>query len=174
MNSPADIEFSIAPSDSGIVDFTLVLPDAVSPEELGLGNDNRILGISLIKATITTTGNRHDNNSPNHGRRPRRTLLAQKPQEFTKTILSLTDDGKTMIQLTVERILPLVKLEDIFIATNKTYRELVLEQIPGLPEENILCEPIGRNTAPCIGLGAIHIAQKYDDAIMFVLRRLIT
>ena len=56
MNSPADIEFSIAPSDSGIVDFTLVLPDAVSPEELGLGNDNRILGISLIKATITTTG----------------------------------------------------------------------------------------------------------------------
>ena len=74
-----------------------------------------------------------------------------------------------MIQLTVERILPLVKLEDIFIATNKTYRELVLEQIPGLPEENILCEPIGRNTAPCIGLGAIHIAQKYDDAIMFVL-----
>ena len=56
VNSPADIEFSIAPSDSGIVDFTLVLPDAVSPEELGLGNDNRILGISLIKATITTTG----------------------------------------------------------------------------------------------------------------------
>ena len=74
-----------------------------------------------------------------------------------------------MIQLTVERILPLVKLKDIFIATNKAYRELVLEQIPGLPEENILCEPIGRNTAPCIGLGAIHIAQKYDDSIMFVL-----
>ena len=90
-------------------------------------------------------------------------------KNLPKQFLSLTDDGKTMIQLTVERILPLVKLEDIFIATNKTYRELVLEQIPGLPEENILCEPIGRNTAPCIGLGAIHIAQKYDDAIMFVL-----
>ena len=90
-------------------------------------------------------------------------------KNLPKQFLSLTDDGKTMIQLTVERILPLVKLEDIFIATNKTYRELVLEQIPGLPEENILCEPIGRNTAPCIGLGAIYIAQKYDDAIMFVL-----
>ena len=90
-------------------------------------------------------------------------------KNLPKQFLSLTDDGKTMIQLTVERILPLVKLEDIFIATNKTYRELVLEQIPRLPEENILCEPIGRNTAPCIGLGAIHIAQKYDDAIMFVL-----
>ena len=90
-------------------------------------------------------------------------------KNLPKQFLSLTDDGKTMIQLTVERILPLVKLKDIFIATNKAYRELVLEQIPGLPEENILCEPIGRNTAPCIGLGAIHIAQKYDDAIMFVL-----
>ena len=90
-------------------------------------------------------------------------------KNLPKQFLSLTDDGKTMIQLTVERILPLVKLEDIFIATNKAYRELVLEQIPGLPEENILCEPIGRNTAPCIGLGAIHIAQKYDDSIMFVL-----
>ena len=90
-------------------------------------------------------------------------------KNLPKQFLSLTDDGKSMIQLNVERILPLVKLEDIFIATNKTYRELVLEQIPGLPEENILCEPIGRNTAPCIGLGAIHIAQKYDDAIMFVL-----
>lgn len=90
-------------------------------------------------------------------------------KNLPKQFLSLTDDGKTMIQLTVERILPLVKLDDIFIATNKAYRELVLEQIPGLPEENILCEPIGRNTAPCIGLGAIHIAQKYDDAIMFVL-----
>lgn len=90
-------------------------------------------------------------------------------KNLPKQFLSLTDDGKTMIQLTVERILPLVKLEDIFIATNKVYKRLVLDQLPGLPEENILCEPVGRNTAPCIGLGAIHMAQKYDDAVMFVL-----
>lgn len=90
-------------------------------------------------------------------------------KNLPKQFLSLTDDGKTMIQLTVERILALVRLEDIFIATNKAYRELVLEQIPGIPEENVLCEPIGRNTAPCIGLGAIHISHKYDDAIMLVL-----
>ena len=86
-----------------------------------------------------------------------------------KQFLSLTDDGKTMIQLTVERIRPLVELEDIYIATNKDYKPLVLEQLPGIPEENILCEPIGRNTAPCIGLGAIHIAKKYEDALMMVL-----
>ncbi|MSS64514.1 mannose-1-phosphate guanylyltransferase [Velocimicrobium porci] len=90
-------------------------------------------------------------------------------KNLPKQFLSLTEDGKTMIQLTIERISPLVDINDIFIATNKEYRDLVLEQLPNLPEENILCEPVGRNTAPCIGLGAIHISQKYEDALMIVL-----
>lgn len=90
-------------------------------------------------------------------------------KSLPKQFLSLTDDGKTMIQLTVERISPLVKLEDIYIATNKDYKQLALEQLPGIPEENILCEPVGRNTAPCIGLGAVHMAKKYEDATMLVL-----
>ncbi len=86
-----------------------------------------------------------------------------------KQFLSLTNDGKTMIQLTVERILPLVDMEDIYIATNESYKALVKEQLPDIPECNILCEPVGRNTAPCIGLGAVHIQHKYDDAVMMVL-----
>ena len=90
-------------------------------------------------------------------------------QSLPKQFLSLTNDGKTMIQLTVERILPLVNLEDIYIATNTNYKHLVLEQLPGIPAENVLCEPVGRNTAPCIGLGAVHIQRKYEDAIMIVL-----
>lgn len=90
-------------------------------------------------------------------------------KNLPKQFLSLTDDGKTMIQLTVERILPLVDIEDVFIATNESYRALVREQLPDLPEENILCEPVGRNTAPCIGLGAAHIEKKYGDATMLVL-----
>ena len=90
-------------------------------------------------------------------------------QQLPKQFLSLTDDNKTMIQLTVERILPLVAMEDIYIATNQDYKALVREQLPDLPEQNILCEPVGRNTAPCIGLGAVHIARKYEDALMFVL-----
>lgn len=90
-------------------------------------------------------------------------------QSLPKQFLSLTNDGKTMIQLTVERILPLVAMEDIYIATNGAYKALVQEQLPDLPCQNILCEPVGRNTAPCIGLGAIHIHHKYDDAVMFVL-----
>lgn len=90
-------------------------------------------------------------------------------RSLPKQFLSLTDDGKTMIQLTVERISPLVELEDVYISTNRDYKRLVLEQLPGIPEENILCEPVGRNTAPCIGLGAAHIAKKYEDALMMVL-----
>lgn len=90
-------------------------------------------------------------------------------QNMPKQFLSLTDDGKTMIQLTVERILPLVNMEDIFIVTNRSYKDLVRQQLPELPEENILCEPVGKNTAPCIGLGAVHMAKRYGDAVMMVL-----
>lgn len=90
-------------------------------------------------------------------------------RNLPKQFLSLTGDGKTMIQLTVERILPLVEMQDIYVATNRSYKALVREQLPQLPEENILCEPVAKNTAPCIGLGAVHIARKYDDAVMFVL-----
>ncbi len=90
-------------------------------------------------------------------------------KNLPKQFLSLTGDGRTMIQLTIERILPIVAIEDIFISTNKDYKELVKQQIPNLPEQNILCEPVGRNTAPCIGLGAIYISHKYEDALMMVL-----
>ena len=90
-------------------------------------------------------------------------------KSLPKQFLSLTDDGKTMIQLTVERILPLVKMEDIYISTNRDYKELVRQQLPEIPEENILCEPVGRNTAPCIGLGAVHMRKKYENAVMYVL-----
>lgn len=90
-------------------------------------------------------------------------------KNLPKQFLSLTNDGKTMIQLTVERILPLVDIKDIYIATNEAYKKLVQEQLPALPAENILCEPVGRNTAPCIGLGAAHIHHKYEDAVMIVL-----
>lgn len=90
-------------------------------------------------------------------------------KSLPKQFLSLTEDGKTMIQHTVERILPLVDMEDIYIATNKDYQKLAEEQLPGIPKKNILCEPVGRNTAPCVGMGAVHMNRKYDDALMVVL-----
>ena len=86
-----------------------------------------------------------------------------------KQFLSLTSDGETMIQKTVKRLLPLVDMEDIYIVTNAAYTELVLDQLPDLPKENILAEPCARNTAPCIAFAAAVIKQKYDDAVMLVL-----
>ena len=88
---------------------------------------------------------------------------------YPKQFIDISGCGKTMIQLTVERILPMVNMEDIYIATNESYKELVQEQLPEIPEENILCEPVGRNTAPCIGLGAAYMLKKNDDAVMLVL-----
>ena len=90
-------------------------------------------------------------------------------KSMPKQFLALTDPEKTMIQSTVERILPLVKTEDILIATNRDYRDLVRAQLPELPEVNVLCEPLARNTAPCIGWGAVTARKRYGDALMIVL-----
>lgn len=86
-----------------------------------------------------------------------------------KQFIDVSGCGRTMIQLTVDRILPMVSLEDIYIATNERYKGLVKAQLPGIPEENILCEPVGRNTAPCIGLGAVYMLKRNEDAVMLVL-----
>lgn len=90
-------------------------------------------------------------------------------KSLPKQFLSLTDDGKTMIQLTIERLKSIIDIDDVYIVTNKDYKNLVLEQIGGIPEENILLEPVAKNTAPCIGLAAMHIKKKYEDAVMVVL-----
>lgn len=86
-----------------------------------------------------------------------------------KQFLSLTSDGETMIQKTIKRLAPLVETEDIFVVTNAAYKQLVHEQLPQLPQENILAEPMARNTAPCIALAAAVIRKKYEDAVMLVL-----
>lgn len=86
-----------------------------------------------------------------------------------KQFLSLTADGETMIQKTVRRLTPLVAQEDIYIVTNAAYLDLIAEQLPDLPQENVIAEPCARNTAPCIGLAAEIIRRKYGEAVMFVL-----
>lgn len=86
-----------------------------------------------------------------------------------KQFIDITGCGKTMLQLTTERVLPLTSIEDIYIVTNVCYKDLVAEQLPYIPKENILCEPVGRNTAPCIGLGAAYILKRNADAVVLVL-----
>ena len=86
-----------------------------------------------------------------------------------KQFLSLTSDGRTMLQKTVDRLRPLIPMSDIYIITNQEYLHFIAEQIPELPLENAIGEPCPRNTAPCIGLAAALIQKKYGDAVMVVL-----
>lgn len=90
-------------------------------------------------------------------------------KKLPKQLLSLTGDGKTMIQLTVDRVKSLVEYDNIYIVTNEDFADIISYQLPQLPTENILIEPVGKNTAPCIGLAAVHIAKKEKDAVMLIL-----
>lgn len=88
----------------------------------------------------------------------------EKPKQF----LNLIGD-ETMIQMTINRIRPIIPIERIFVCTGEMYVELVKEQLPELPERNIIVEPEGRNTAPCIALSAFIINKYYENATMVVL-----
>ncbi|MCK9276275.1 MAG: sugar phosphate nucleotidyltransferase [Syntrophales bacterium] len=85
-----------------------------------------------------------------------------------KQLISFTGQ-KTLLQETVDRIEPLVPLRKILIITGAAHAEEVIGQFPDLPKENVIIEPMGRNTAPCIGLAACHLKKKDPDAIMIVL-----
>ena len=74
-----------------------------------------------------------------------------------------------MIQHTVERVKNLVDIENIYVVTNEMYKNLVSEHIPDIPEANIIIEPAAKNTAPCIGLAAVHIAKKDTNSKMIIL-----
>lgn len=76
---------------------------------------------------------------------------------------------KSMIQHTVERLEKLLDMSRIFIVTNEMYAELIQIQLPHLPKENMIIEPVGRDTAPCIGLAAMVIEQRYPGSTMIVL-----
>lgn len=74
-----------------------------------------------------------------------------------KQFLDFFGTGKSLLQLTVERILPLVDIENIILVTNRQYAGIIREQLPGVKDSNILLEPARRNTAPCICWAAHHI-----------------
>jgi mannose-1-phosphate guanylyltransferase len=85
-----------------------------------------------------------------------------------KHLLSITGE-KSIIKYTVERITPLVPEDNIMVVTGASHSDEIKKELPGLPEENIIVEPMGRNTAPCIGLAALSIRKKDPDAVMVVL-----
>jgi len=89
-------------------------------------------------------------------------------EKMPKHLLDILGE-RTIIQETVERIRPLVPAERTLIVTGQSHAAELIRQLPEIPTENILIEPVGRNTAPCIGLAALHIQKRAGDAVMMVL-----
>ena len=74
-----------------------------------------------------------------------------------KQFLDFFGTGKSLLQMTVDRFRPLVPIQNMFIVTNVAYKDLIIQQVPGISESQILCEPARRNTAPCIAYATAHI-----------------
>ena len=84
-----------------------------------------------------------------------------------KQVLAL-DGERSMIQQTVERLMPLTTLEKTWIITNEYLAHEIADQLPGLPSAQIVQEPVARNTAPACGLAAFLIERENPDAVLGV------
>ena len=90
-------------------------------------------------------------------------------EDNPKQLLSLVGDT-SLLQQTVARIAPLMPLEDIYVVTGESLVSATKHHLHDLPSENIIAEPVGRNTLPCIGLAALYLRKwRGDDAVMVVL-----
>lgn len=88
--------------------------------------------------------------------------------ERPKQFLDLLGVGKTMLQITVDRFLPVAPLENIWVVTSAEYVHYVREEVPGILPDHILAEPCARNTAPCIAYAMSKIRAKYPTAVVAV------
>lgn len=89
-------------------------------------------------------------------------------QHMPKQFLDILGTGKSFIRHTYERFAKIVPAENFLVVTNRRYRELVLQHLPEIRPEQVLCEPIGRNTAPCIAYAAYTLQRKDPEAAMIV------
>lgn len=87
---------------------------------------------------------------------------------FPKQFIDILGTGKTFIQETAERFLPLCPYENMVVVTNKEYKSIVIEQLPSIPEKNILLEPMRKNTAPCIAYANAFIKKLNPNANIIV------
>lgn len=85
-----------------------------------------------------------------------------------KQFLDILGTGRSFIRQTYERFAPMVPAENFLVVTNQNYKELVLQHLPELRPEQVLCEPIGRNTAPCIAYAAYTLLKRDPEAEMIV------
>jgi len=88
--------------------------------------------------------------------------------ERPKQFLDILGTGRTLLQQTYDRFHKIMPPENIFVVSNLEYKEIIAVQLPDVPEENILLEPLRRNTAPCIDYANFRIHQKNPDAMIVV------
>ena len=88
--------------------------------------------------------------------------------EHPKQFIDVLGVGKSLLQLTVERFKGLVEPDNVWVVTNQKYSDIVKQQLPEMPESNILCEPCRRNTAPCIAYVSWRIKSKNPKANIVV------
>lgn len=88
--------------------------------------------------------------------------------EHPKQFIDFFGVGRTLIQSTYDRFLKICPPENIFIVTNEIYTDLIKKQLPSLSPNQILAEPIMRNTAPCIAYGSMKIAEINPNATIVV------
>ena len=84
--------------------------------------------------------------------------------EYPKQFIDVLGCGRTLIQMTADRLLPLCPYENMWVVTSRSYVGIVREQLPGIPADNILAEPEGRNTAPCIAYACWKIKARHPEA----------
>jgi mannose-1-phosphate guanylyltransferase len=89
-------------------------------------------------------------------------------QNYPKQFLDILNTGRTLIQWTYDRFASFIPQENIFVVTSQEYSEIVHEQLPLLPKENILGEPSRKNTAPCIAYISFKLQQLDPKASMIV------
>ena len=87
---------------------------------------------------------------------------------YPKQFIDFFGMGKTMLQTTFDRFVKILPIENIYVCTCKEYLPLVKEQLPGLPEENIMLEPIHRNTAPSVAWANMRILRRDPDANIII------
>ncbi|MFM2207542.1 MAG: hypothetical protein RL213_1517 [Bacteroidota bacterium] len=87
---------------------------------------------------------------------------------FPKQFIDILGTGKTLIQQTYERFLKVCPAENIYIVTNESYLPHVLDQLPGLSPQQVMAEPMRRNTAPCVAYAAQKIHSINPDANLVV------
>jgi mannose-1-phosphate guanylyltransferase len=87
---------------------------------------------------------------------------------YPKQFLDILNTGKSLIQWTYERYAAFIPAENIFVVTSEEYADITKEQLPELPEGNILAEPSRKNTAPCIAYISFKLMQKDPEASLIV------